>query len=66
MSQLYEMKMRVEEKIKADGLDAMDVRGKLGLATGMLVALISRNTPDNRETLAKFRTAAKDVLNLTL
>ena len=66
MSQLYEMRMRVEEKIKTDGLDAMDVRGKLGLATGMLVALISAKTPDNPEIIAKFRTAAKQILNLSL
>ena len=66
MSLLYEMKIRVEEKIKSDGLDAMDVRGKLGLKSGLLISLISVNSPDNPETLAKFRNAAKEVLNITL
>ena len=66
MSQLYEMKMRVEEAIQANGLDAADVKGKLGLKSGMLIALISANTPDNPQTIAKFRSAAKEVLNLSL
>jgi hypothetical protein len=60
------MRLRVEEKIKADRLDPMEVKGKLGLKTGMLVALISANTPDKPESIAKFRLAAKEILNLTL
>jgi hypothetical protein len=60
------MRLRVEEKIKADRLDPMEVKGKLGLRTGMLVALISANTPDKPELIAKFRLAAKEILNLTL
>jgi len=66
VSLLYEMKMRVEEKIKADNLDAMAVKGKLGLKTGMLIALISANTPDKPESIAKFKSAAKEILNLNL
>lgn len=66
MSLLYEMKMRVEEKIKTDNLDAMAVKGKLGLKTGMLIALISANTPDKPESIAKFKLAAKEILNLSL
>jgi hypothetical protein len=66
VSQLYEMRMRVEETIKAKSLDAMEVKGKLGLKTGVLVALISANTPDNPELIAKFRIAAKEILNLAL
>jgi len=58
--------MRVEEKIKADGLDATDVKGRLGLKTGMLISLISVNTPDHPEKVAKFKLAVKEVLNLAL
>ena len=65
MSLLYEMRLRVEEKIKTDGLDATDVKGRLGLKTGMLLALISANTPDHPEKVAKFKLAAKEVLNLS-
>lgn len=66
MSQLYDMRLRVEEKIKIEGLDASTIKGKLGLKSGMLLALINANTPDNPETIAKFRVAAKEILNLAL
>jgi hypothetical protein len=66
VSQLYDMRLRVEEAIEAKGLDGMDIKGKLGLKTGMLISLISASTPDNLEKIAKFKSAAKEVLNLTL
>jgi len=66
VSQLYQMRMRVEEKIKADHLDPMQVKGKLGLKAGLLISLISANTPDNPASIAKLRLAAMEVLNLAL
>ncbi|MGA2809351.1 MAG: hypothetical protein ABSE87_14575 [Terracidiphilus sp.] len=66
MSQLYQMRLRVEEKIKADQLDPMQVKGSIGLKSGLLVSLISANTPDNPQSIAKFRMAVKEVLNLAL
>lgn len=66
VSQLYDLKLRVEEKIKADQLDAMNIKGKIGLKSGMLFALISPNTPDNPEAINKFKKAAKEILNLNL
>lgn len=64
MGILYDMKLRVEETIETRKLDAMDIKGKMGLKTGMLIALISPHTPDNPESIAKFRVAAKEILNL--
>ena len=66
MSALNDMKLRIEEKIKADGLDAQEMRGKIGLRSGKLLAFISASTPDDPETIAKLRQAAKEVLNLNL
>lgn len=66
VSQLYQMRLRVEEKIKADQLDPMQVKGQIGLKAGLLVSLISANTPDNPASVAKFRSAVKEVLNLAL
>lgn len=66
MSQLYEMKVRIEERIKTDGRNAADLRGKIGLKAGMLLALISVNTPDQPDKVAKLRSAAKEVLNLSM
>jgi hypothetical protein len=64
VGQLYDLKMLIENKIKADGLDAMDVKGKIGLRTGKMLAFINASTPDDPETVAKLRQAAKDVLKI--
>ena len=66
MSQLYDLKVQIEEKIKASGLDAMDVRGRIGLKSGRLLAFINPNTPDDPDGIAKLKRAAKEVLNLSL
>ena len=66
MSQLYDMKVLIEQKIKADGLNAMDIKGKIGLKSGKLFAFITPTTADEPETIAKLRQAAKEVLNLNL
>jgi hypothetical protein len=66
VSQLNDMKLRIEEKIKADGLDANEIKGRIGLKSGKLLAFISASTPDDPVTITKLRQAAKDVLNLAL
>lgn len=66
MSQLYDLRLRIEEKIKADGLDSMDIKGKLGLRSGNLLSLISPTTPDDPETINKLKLAAKELLNINL
>jgi hypothetical protein len=66
VSQIYDMKLRIEEKIKHDGLDANEVKGKIGLKSGKLLAFITASTPDDPATLAKLKQAAKEVLNLSL
>lgn len=66
MSQLYDLKVKIEEKIQASGLDPKETKGKLGLRSGILLSLINPSTPDNPETVAKLRQAAKEVLNVAL
>jgi len=63
---LNDMKLQIEEKIRADGLDAKDIKGKIGLRSGKLFAFINPSTPDDPEVIAKLRQAAKEVLNLSL
>jgi hypothetical protein len=63
---LYNLKVSIEEKIKADGLDPVEVRGKIGLRTGRLMSFISPATPDDAASIAKFKLAAKELLNLSL
>jgi len=66
VSQLYDIKLRIEEKIQADKLDANEVKGKIGLRAGKLLAFITADTPDDPATIVKLRQAVKDVLNIAL
>jgi hypothetical protein len=66
VSQIYDLKLQIEEKIKTSGLDAKEVKGKLGLRSGTLLALITPTTADNPDTIAKLKQAAKEVLNVSL
>lgn len=66
MSQLYDLRLRIEDKIKTAGLDAADIKGKLALRSGKLLSLISPNAPEDPLVLAKLKKAAKEVLNLDL
>jgi hypothetical protein len=66
VSALNDIKLRIEEKIKADGLDAKEVKGKIGLRSGKVLAFITASTPDDPEAIAKLKQAAKEVLNLSL
>ena len=66
MSELYDLRLKIEEKIKSGGLDAAEVRGKIGLRSGRLIAFISPTTPDDPVAIAKLKQAAKDVLSISL
>jgi hypothetical protein len=65
VSLLYDLRVLIDNKIKADGLDEITVRGEIGLRAGRLVSLISPRTPDDPVALAKLRQAAKDVLHMS-
>jgi hypothetical protein len=65
VSQLYDLRMLIETKIKADGLDAMEVKGKIGLRSGRMLAFITPTTEDDPAAVAKLRQAVKDVLNIS-
>jgi hypothetical protein len=64
VSRLYELRLRIEEKIKAEGLDEVAVKGKLGLRSGKVLASINASTPDDPVVLEKLKLAAKEILNL--
>ncbi len=66
MSQLNDLKLRIEQKIKADGLDPVAVSGKIGLRSGKLLAFINPSTPDDPVAIAKLKQAAKEILNINL
>jgi hypothetical protein len=66
VSELYDLRMKIEDQIKAKGLDLMEVKGKIGLRSGKLFAFITPTTVDEPEAIAKLKKAALEVLNLSL
>ena len=66
MSQLYDLRLLIEERIRSAGLDPMEIKGKIGLRSGKLLALISPSTPDDPVAITKLKQAAKETLNLNL
>ena len=66
MGQLFDAKQKIETAITAKKLDAVQVKGAIGLRTGLLLNLISASTPDDEQKLAKLRSAAQEVLGISL
>ena len=66
MGELYDLRLRIEEQVKAKGLDLMEIKGKIGLRSGKLFAFITPTTADEPEAIAKLKKAAMEVLNLSL
>jgi hypothetical protein len=65
VGQLYDLRLLIENKIKSDGLDAMDVKGKIGLRSGRMLAFITADTADEPEAVNKLKKAIQDVLSVT-
>jgi hypothetical protein len=66
MSQTYQAKLKVEQVIQERRLNEAEVKGKLSLRSGMLLAFIRPDSPDDPVKLDKLRAAARDLLKIEL
>jgi hypothetical protein len=66
MGQTYDAKVKLEQIIRERRLDAADVRGKLSLRSGMLLALVRPDSPDDPVKLEKLRAAARELFQAEL
>lgn len=66
MSQTYEAKRKVEQVIADRRLNEAEVKGKLSLKSGMLLAFIKPDSPDDPVKLEKLRAAARELLQIEL
>lgn len=66
MSQTYEAKRKVEQVIADRRLNEAEVKGKLSLKSGMLLAFIKPDSPDDPVKLEKLRAAARELLHIEL
>lgn len=62
MSQTYEAKVKLERIIQERRLNEAEVKGKLSLKAGMLLAFIRPDTQDDPVKLERLRAAAREVL----
>lgn len=62
MSDLYNARVKVEMIIREKGLDEYAVKGMLSLRSGVLLSLLSPNTPDDQKKLEQLRAAVREVL----
>ena len=66
MGSLYDTKVRIDSAIKSRNLDAVAVNGEIVLRAGFLLAFINPSTPDDPAKLQKLRTAAQQVLGVSV
>jgi hypothetical protein len=66
MGQTYEAKRKLEQVIAERGLNAAEVKGKLSLRSGMLLAFVKPDSPDDPVKLEKLRAAARELLQIEL
>lgn len=66
MSQTYQAKLKVEKAIQERRLNEAEVKGKLSLRSGMLLAFVKPDSPDDPVKLEKLRAAARELLQIEL
>ncbi len=66
MGQLYDAKVELEKIIEQKKLNGAETKGKLSLKSGLLLALIRPDTPDDDARLDRLRTAVRQLLNVEL
>ncbi|HLP15260.1 MAG TPA: hypothetical protein VK470_03315 [Bacteroidota bacterium] len=66
MGQLYDARMKIEAIIKEKKLDEYSIRGKIGMKSGLILALLKPETPDDAEKLGKLQSAVQEILNVKL
>ena len=62
MSETYQAKLRVEKIIQERRLNEAEVKGKLSLRAGVLLAFVRPDYQDDPVKLEKLRAAARELL----
>ena len=64
MGLLYDAKLKVEQLIREKQLNESETKGALSLKSGLLLALVRQDTPDDAVKLEKLRTAARTLFKM--
>lgn len=62
MGALYDLVQRIEASIERQGLPRFKVKGSIGLKAGLLLSLVTPDTPDDPAKVEAVKAAARDVL----
>lgn len=63
MGQLYEIRQKIEKRIKEKGMDEFATKGKIGMKSGVLLGVIKPDTVDDAEKISRLKSAAEEFLN---
>lgn len=66
MGALFDARVKIEATIKEKNLSESQVKGAIALKSGVLLALLRPDTPDDPAKLEKLRAAAKEILQIVL
>lgn len=66
MGALYDARIKIEATIKEKKLSESQVKGAIGLKSGVLLALIRPDTPDDAAKLERLKAAAREVLQIII
>lgn len=66
MGALYDARVKIEATIKEKKLSESQVKGAIGLKSGVLLALIRPDTPDDAAKLERLKAAAREVLQIII
>lgn len=66
VGRLYDAVEEIDRVCQARGLDSVKVKGEISMRAGFFLAIVFPHTPDDTEKLDKLRTAARDVLGVSL
>lgn len=65
MGQLFELSKKIDEIIAQKSLEKLPTRGKIGLKSGILMAF-NEKTPDDPEKIRKIKSAASEILGVSI
>jgi hypothetical protein len=63
MGALFDAVQRIDRSIQDKKLPLFQTKGRIGLRIGIVLSLVSSDTPDDPKLIDKLRSAAKEVLN---
>lgn len=66
MSQLYDLRIKIEKIIEEKKLDPFKTKGAITLKSGVLLGTLNPNSPDDPAKIEKVKAAAKEVLQIAV